>query len=160
MDWARILAYVTGTVDQEFLLRNEYLVTENRILKAQLKGLVLRHQLNVLQQRAPRRGLKFALGRRESWCNGDVDHRPNVGCWQILLQKSPRTSCRAKKRNNRIPTNEFLNQTRCQRTRDSGRMIIMALRTDGHQRYSWMKNRRSLFVNWIRPRTLRCSTVS
>jgi transposase InsO family protein len=38
MDWARILAYVTGTVDQELLLRNEYLATENRILKAQLKG--------------------------------------------------------------------------------------------------------------------------
>ncbi len=38
MDWARILAYVTGTVDQELLLRNEYLAAENRILKAQLKG--------------------------------------------------------------------------------------------------------------------------
>jgi putative transposase len=38
MDWARILAYVTGTVDQELLARNEYLVTENRILRAQLKG--------------------------------------------------------------------------------------------------------------------------
>ena len=38
MDWARILAYVTGTVDQELLARNEYLVTEIRILRAQLKG--------------------------------------------------------------------------------------------------------------------------
>src|SRR5499426_3423740 len=38
MDWARILAYVTGTVDRELLARNEYLATENRILKAQLKG--------------------------------------------------------------------------------------------------------------------------
>ena len=37
MDWTRILAYITGTVDQELLLRNEYLVAENRILKAQLK---------------------------------------------------------------------------------------------------------------------------
>ncbi len=37
MDWARILAYITGTVDQELLLRNEYLVAEKRILKAQLK---------------------------------------------------------------------------------------------------------------------------
>ena len=33
MDWARILAYITGTVDQELLLRNEYLVAENRIRK-------------------------------------------------------------------------------------------------------------------------------
>jgi hypothetical protein len=38
MNWARILAHVTGTVDQELLLRNEYLAAENRILKAQLKG--------------------------------------------------------------------------------------------------------------------------
>jgi transposase len=37
MDWARILAYVTGTVDQELLARNEYLAAENRIVKAQLK---------------------------------------------------------------------------------------------------------------------------
>ena len=31
MDWARILAYVTGTVDQELLARNEYLAAENLI---------------------------------------------------------------------------------------------------------------------------------
>lgn len=30
MDWARILAYVNGTVDQELLERNEYLAAENR----------------------------------------------------------------------------------------------------------------------------------
>jgi hypothetical protein len=38
MNWARILALVTGQVDQELLARNEYLAAENRILKAQLKG--------------------------------------------------------------------------------------------------------------------------
>jgi hypothetical protein len=38
MDWARILAFVTGMVDQELLARNEYLAAENCILKAQLKG--------------------------------------------------------------------------------------------------------------------------
>jgi putative transposase len=41
MNWARILAYITGTVDQELLLRNEYLLAENRILKAQIKGRLL-----------------------------------------------------------------------------------------------------------------------
>ena len=40
MDWKHLLAYITGTVDQELLLRNEYLVTENRILRNQLKGRV------------------------------------------------------------------------------------------------------------------------
>ena len=38
MEWARILAYITGTVDHELLLRNEYLAAENRILRGQLKG--------------------------------------------------------------------------------------------------------------------------
>src|ERR1700730_6399200 len=37
-EWAPILACITGTVDQELLLRNEYLAAENRILKAQIKG--------------------------------------------------------------------------------------------------------------------------
>ena len=38
MDWARILTYVTGTVDQDLLARNEYLAAENRIFKVQLNG--------------------------------------------------------------------------------------------------------------------------
>jgi putative transposase len=40
MNWKQLLAYITGSVDQEFLLRNEYLVTENRILRTQIKGRV------------------------------------------------------------------------------------------------------------------------
>src|SRR5215469_11876075 len=35
--WVRLLAYVTGLVNQELLLQNEYLVVENRILKAHLQ---------------------------------------------------------------------------------------------------------------------------
>ena len=38
MDWKKLLGYITGSVDQELLLRNEYLVTENRILHSQIKG--------------------------------------------------------------------------------------------------------------------------
>jgi putative transposase len=38
MGWKTLLAYITGTVDQELLLRNEYLATENRILRNQIKG--------------------------------------------------------------------------------------------------------------------------
>jgi len=36
--WARLLAYVTGTINQELLLRNEYLVGENRILRSKIPG--------------------------------------------------------------------------------------------------------------------------
>ena len=39
--WLRLLAYVTGLVNQELLLQNEYLATENRILKARLPRLRL-----------------------------------------------------------------------------------------------------------------------
>jgi Homeodomain-like domain len=38
MDWKTLLAYVSGSVDEELLLRNEYLGAENRILRAQIKG--------------------------------------------------------------------------------------------------------------------------
>jgi hypothetical protein len=34
--WARLLAYVTGLVNQELLLQNEYLAAENRILRTHL----------------------------------------------------------------------------------------------------------------------------
>ena len=36
MIWARMLAYITGTVDQELLLRNEYLSAENLCILADL----------------------------------------------------------------------------------------------------------------------------
>jgi putative transposase len=35
-EWARLLGYVTGLVNQQLLRRNEYLAAENRILRAQL----------------------------------------------------------------------------------------------------------------------------
>jgi hypothetical protein len=60
MDWVRILAYITGTVDQELLLRNEYLVAENRILKAQLKT-----PLRLTDaERATLAGIAHRLGRK------------------------------------------------------------------------------------------------
>src|SRR5215510_4900962 len=40
MDWKTLLAYISGSVDEELLLRNEYLAAENRILRDQLKGRV------------------------------------------------------------------------------------------------------------------------
>jgi hypothetical protein len=34
--WARLLAFVTGLVNQDLLLHNEYLIAENRILRGHL----------------------------------------------------------------------------------------------------------------------------
>jgi putative transposase len=36
----QLLAYITGSVNEELLLRNEYLVMENRILRNQITGRV------------------------------------------------------------------------------------------------------------------------
>ena len=63
MDWKHLLAYITGTVDQELLLRNEYLVTENRILRNQLKGRIRlsdgeRKALAVIGQKLGKQALK------------------------------------------------------------------------------------------------------
>src|SRR6476646_84703 len=44
MLWARMVADVTGTVNQELLLRNESLGAENRILRGQIKGRLLRSE--------------------------------------------------------------------------------------------------------------------
>ncbi len=60
MDWARILAYITGTVDQELLLRNEYLAAENRILKAQIKGRLLLTDV----EKATLADIGYRLGRK------------------------------------------------------------------------------------------------
>jgi putative transposase len=40
MDWKTLLAYISGSVDDGLLLRNEYLAAENRILRDQIKGCV------------------------------------------------------------------------------------------------------------------------
>jgi putative transposase len=50
MDWKTMLAYVTGSVDENLLLRIEYLVAENRILRDQLKG---RLQLSDAERQTP-----------------------------------------------------------------------------------------------------------
>src|ERR671933_923772 len=40
MDWKTMLAYISGSVNEELLNRNEYLAAENRILRDQIKGRV------------------------------------------------------------------------------------------------------------------------
>jgi putative transposase len=40
--WARLLAFVTGLVNQKLLLRNEYLIAENRLLRSRRPTLLRR----------------------------------------------------------------------------------------------------------------------
>ena len=60
MLWARMLAYVTGTVNQEPLLRNEYLAAENRILRDQIKGRLLLSE----SQKVTQAEIAHRLGRK------------------------------------------------------------------------------------------------
>src|SRR4029079_13272874 len=55
-NWARLLAYVTGLVNQELLLQNEYLAAENRILRAHLPAR--------LRLSNPERGTLAEIGKR------------------------------------------------------------------------------------------------
>src|SRR5712671_1374953 len=59
-NWLRLLAYVTGSINQELLLRNEYLAAENHILKSQIKG-----RLRLSDgERATLAGIAKRLGRK------------------------------------------------------------------------------------------------
>ena len=59
-NWLQLLAYVTGSINQELLLRNEYLVAENHILKSQIKG-----RLRLSDgERATLAGIAKRLGRK------------------------------------------------------------------------------------------------
>jgi hypothetical protein len=60
---ARLLAYVTGMVNQQLLLQNEYLLAENRILRAHLPNRLLltdpeRSTLAIIGKQLGRRGLE------------------------------------------------------------------------------------------------------
>jgi hypothetical protein len=53
LHWARLLAYVTGLVNQELLLKNEYLVAESRILRAHLPGTAVGVAKKVMTPKPP-----------------------------------------------------------------------------------------------------------
>jgi transposase len=63
MDWKQLLAHITGSVDAELRLCNEYLDAENRILRKQINGRVLltnsdRRTLAALGQKLGRKVLE------------------------------------------------------------------------------------------------------
>ena len=58
--WARLLAYVTGLVNQQLLRQNEYLAAENRILRSYLPA-----RLRLFDpERSARAEIGKRLGRR------------------------------------------------------------------------------------------------
>jgi putative transposase len=92
MDWARILAFVTGMVDQELLARIEYLAAENRILKAQLKG---RLKLSDAE-RAVLAEIGHRLGRRLLAEVANVARPDTILAWyrKLIARKFDRSKAR------------------------------------------------------------------
>ena len=90
MLWARLLAYVTGTVNQELLLRNEYLAAENRILKAQIKGRLLLSE----EEKATLAEIAHRLGRKgleEVAATAKPD--TILGWYRKLIARKSRPAC-------------------------------------------------------------------
>ena len=81
VDWARLLAYITGTVDQELLLRNEYLAAENRILKAQIKGRLLLTDV----EKATLAKIGYRIGRKALEDVGHVARPDTILGWYRKL---------------------------------------------------------------------------
>jgi len=106
---ARILAYITGSIDEELLLRNEYLATENRILKAQIRGRLLlsdaeKRTLAEIAYRLGRKALAAGVSRSHARCLPQTPRRRA----QILLSTTrmsfltTRPGCVATPRNNSL----------------------------------------------------------
>jgi hypothetical protein len=86
MLWARMVADVTGTVNQELLLRNEYLGAENRILRGQIKGRLL------LSEGERRHWLRSPSGSDgKPWKNWRRS-RSRIRCWPGTESSSPTNS--------------------------------------------------------------------
>jgi putative transposase len=81
MIWARVLAYITGTVDQELLLRNKYLAAENRIQRAQIKGRLLLSDA----ERATLAEIAHRLGRKALEELADVAKPDTLLAWYQKL---------------------------------------------------------------------------
>ena len=81
MDWKTLLAYISGSVDEELLRRNEYLVAENRILRNQIKGRV---QLSDIERQTLAE-LGKALGKKALEEVAHVVKPDTILAWQRKL---------------------------------------------------------------------------
>src|SRR6202165_503107 len=83
--WVRLLAHVTGSVNQELLLRNEYLAAENRILRTKLPA---RLRLSD-PERITLAEIGKRLGRKALWDVAGVANPDTILAWyrKLIAQK-------------------------------------------------------------------------
>ena len=92
-NWARLLTFVTGLVNQELLLRNEYLVAENRILRARLSS-----RLRLTDpERSTLAEIAKRLGRKALKDIAQVAKPDTLLAWyrRLVAQKFDGSRCRA-----------------------------------------------------------------
>jgi hypothetical protein len=84
MDWRKVLACITGAVDEALLLCNEYPAAENRILMEQLQG---RLRLTA-PQRTPWLKLAAASGERrwQTWRISSSQKQSSHGMRKLVAQ--------------------------------------------------------------------------
>ena|SRR5215469_15117678 len=92
-NWARFLAYVTGLVNHELLLQNQYLAAENRILRSHLPSrLRLSNPERTTLGEIGLSGTRFRIRRSAMFCGGMSSLRhPNRAGRRRLRTSSGRT---------------------------------------------------------------------
>src|SRR6478609_9156906 len=93
-NWARLLAYVTGVVNQRLLLQCEYLIAENRILRSHVSGRLRladaeRSTLAEIGKRLGRRWRASRSGALPSPASPDTPPKPGSLRWLAMLSTSP-----------------------------------------------------------------------
>src|SRR5260370_24092287 len=101
-NWARLLAYVTGLVNQKLLLQNEYLAAENRILRARLPA---RMRLSD-PQRSTLAEIGKRLGRAALQQVACVARPDTILAWyrRLIARKFDSSQCRTSPGRPRIAT--------------------------------------------------------
>jgi hypothetical protein len=133
MNWKHLLAHITGSVDQELLLRSEYLAMENRILRNQLHGrLRLTNQERISLAEIAKR-----LGRRALQEVAQIVRPEAILAWHRKLVAKKFDSSRNRSTVGRPATPNSLEELVLQMARDNPswgyKRIVGALENLGHK---------------------------
>src|SRR3974390_3037547 len=133
MNWKRMLAYITGSVDEELLLRNEDVVTENRVLRRQLQG---RLQLSD-SERISLAKIGQPLGRKVLSEVAQIVRPETILAWHRRLVAKKFDGSKNRAQVDSSPKGETIEDLVLQLARDNGpwgyRRIAGALRNLGHE---------------------------
>jgi len=131
--WKRLLAFITGSVDEQLILQNEYLATENRILPGQLQG-----RLKLTDsQRINLAKIGKRLGRKALQEVAQIVRPETILAWHRRLVAKKFDGSKNRAQVEPSPRAEALEELVLQLARDNGswgyRRIVGALSNLGHQ---------------------------